>query len=925
MAIYDLGTASLSANGEVNGAGTTWKAPLTLIRIGATIVFKTEPVKIYTISEIISDTQINVYNPNSETVPAGTGYAILAHDGITVQGLAQDVAETLRYYQSRETEVSTAVDIFKDFDQDKFSIDVNQVNTQFGEIVTIGSQVSSDASQVSADKDAAYASSISAQNSANIAESAAESVSGALVGNFYDGVTLQSKNQVIIQFINGYARQFLWSGEFPKVVPAGSTPETSGGIGLGAWVSVGDVSLRTELYEPGGAGLSGYDDSITYQDGTVGSAVKDKNFRKEIIYKLPFQFDGYATALAAIGAGSVIYPQGADYDDDGLLFINYTPNAGGALRVIVVYNQAGEQVTWFYSPNSSGQSVAVTGNSTSRRLYDRRLGDDIVYYYDITSLPLAGTTLSGHTATNIQSAGSHLCVSGNLLFCTMNDVPVGGSSSQTVINVYALDTGSKQGTINVSQMLTGFGTPDISPTYYYKVWKIQGLAYKNGLLHIGIGGSYRPEYDDAKNPVHDIGVVRVNLQGDIVDHSVVKADGLMSVMAANGCTISRTESEGCFIHPDGTVHTLLVGDLANATPSTPNGIVILREFSKTGFDAKEAASGFTPLPNTAFNRLMRAEQGLLQNPVLKTTFTSVTEILDLMAQFNLTEFTWFSTVAPSLTTITGLNYVTGQLYTVRNLNNGSFVIETSGVTTGYQSYSVVGSLGSWTATRSNVIGSEFVLDNAGAAASLTYLASTGKKVGVFRANYSGTSTPLVIGAGGTLTPTAVFIYTNPTVTDEGSGVQSLQVYGTAVLPGTNSAQTLGNSAFKWTQVFADTATINTSDIRNKVDPVELNEAEKQVATVLKGLVRRYKMKNAVQAKGINAARYHIGVIAQEVEKAFADAGLNGFDYGILCYDEWDAVEAEYDEEGNLLRAASPAGNGYAIRYEELLCFIIAAI
>ena len=103
MAIYDLGTASLAANGEVTGVGTTWKAPLTLIRVGATIVFKTEPVQIYTISEIISDTQINVYNPNSETVPAGTGYAILAHDGITVQGLAQDVAETLRYYQSRDS------------------------------------------------------------------------------------------------------------------------------------------------------------------------------------------------------------------------------------------------------------------------------------------------------------------------------------------------------------------------------------------------------------------------------------------------------------------------------------------------------------------------------------------------------------------------------------------------------------------------------------------------------------------------------------------------------------------------------------------------------------------------------------------------------------------------------------------------------
>lgn len=100
MAIYDAGTASLSANGAVTGVGTTWMAPLTLIRVGATIVFKTSPLKIYTISEIISNTRVNVYNPKNETVPAGTGYAILLHDGITVQGLAQDVAETLRFYQS---------------------------------------------------------------------------------------------------------------------------------------------------------------------------------------------------------------------------------------------------------------------------------------------------------------------------------------------------------------------------------------------------------------------------------------------------------------------------------------------------------------------------------------------------------------------------------------------------------------------------------------------------------------------------------------------------------------------------------------------------------------------------------------------------------------------------------------------------------
>ena len=265
MAIYDLGTASLAASGEVTGVGTTWKAPLTLIRVGATIVFKTEPVQIYTISEIISDTHINVYNPNSETVTAGTGYAILAHDGITVQGLAQDVAETLRYYQSRESEVATAVDIFKDFDQDKFSTDVSQVNTQYGEIVTIGAQVSSDAAQVSLDKSEAAQSASSAESSAQLALSASNSVSSALVFSFESGGTVESPNQQVFFNDSGNVSSYVWLGQLPKEVPIGSSPSSTGGVGPDSWhlVSDGVVYFSGLKYK--------YEESINIQDDGISN------------------------------------------------------------------------------------------------------------------------------------------------------------------------------------------------------------------------------------------------------------------------------------------------------------------------------------------------------------------------------------------------------------------------------------------------------------------------------------------------------------------------------------------------------------------------------------------------------------------------------------------------------------------------------
>ena len=141
MAIYDTGTASLAANGSVTGVGTQWTMPLTLIRVGATIIFKTNPLKIYTISEITSDTSLAVYNPKSETVPAGTGYAILAHDGISVQGLAQDVAETLRYYQSKETSIQGLLDFIgqDSFDWPRFEQLANQSVT--GAAESLASQI----------------------------------------------------------------------------------------------------------------------------------------------------------------------------------------------------------------------------------------------------------------------------------------------------------------------------------------------------------------------------------------------------------------------------------------------------------------------------------------------------------------------------------------------------------------------------------------------------------------------------------------------------------------------------------------------------------------------------------------------------------------------------------------------------------------
>lgn len=115
MALYRTGTAAMDAQGVITGTGTKWREPLSLIRTGATIVFLTSPLKLAVISDIVSDTEMKAIQTDGEPVENGN-YVILLNDSLTVDGMAQDVAETLRYYQSKETVIEEALEFFKNFD-----------------------------------------------------------------------------------------------------------------------------------------------------------------------------------------------------------------------------------------------------------------------------------------------------------------------------------------------------------------------------------------------------------------------------------------------------------------------------------------------------------------------------------------------------------------------------------------------------------------------------------------------------------------------------------------------------------------------------------------------------------------------------------------------------------------------------------------
>lgn len=196
------------------------------------------------------------------------------------------------------------------------------------------------------------------------------------------------------------------------------------------------------------------------------------------------------------------------------------------------------------------------------------------------------------------------------------------------------------------------------------------------------------------------------------------------------------------------------------------------------------------------------------------------------------------------------------------------------------------------------------------------------------------------------------IYSSPSITGPFIGHINvgLAMYhnGNSVLPsGTgglrDNAIDLGNGSNRFDDIFATNTTIQTSDRNEKQDIEELSEAEQRVAVVAKGLMRKYRWRDAVAEKGDNA-RTHFGIIAQDLQDAFTAEGLDASDYAMFCSDTWwekeisvDAVEA--DEENGIeaqdaytyRKIAEEATEGYTektrlgVRYNELLAFIISAL
>lgn len=179
------------------------------------------------------------------------------------------------------------------------------------------------------------------------------------VDSFQQGAQLPNneitqRNQILRDETTG--EYYRWDGDLPKVVTAGSTPESTGGIGKGVWIDIGGANLRTDLKA---------DNGFTFVGGLTENYLR--------------VFDNVAEMVAETSL-----PLGATVKTRGY----YTINDGGEAEYTVT-NAAANGITDIALSNGLTASMLTYGDVDIRTVgavRDTDIGSILVSMQDISRI-----------------------------------------------------------------------------------------------------------------------------------------------------------------------------------------------------------------------------------------------------------------------------------------------------------------------------------------------------------------------------------------------------------------------------------------------------------------------------------------------------------------------------------------------------------
>lgn len=191
------------------------------------------------------------------------------------------------------------------------------------------------------------------------------------VGTFEAGYTLTNMRQTL----EYSGVEYSWSGSFPKVVSAGATPASSGGIGAGAWTDKTDLMLRYDLASSGKDSLIGHANGSSTEPRTVKDKIDQFSSTEDYGYtKNEF---GYNPLI-----DSTIFDDAADRDEDFLL-----PRHLGIAKDLYGIRRSACVASIRANNDDAGFNPQIVGVSTTQELANYGSSDNVALFSDITSKP----------------------------------------------------------------------------------------------------------------------------------------------------------------------------------------------------------------------------------------------------------------------------------------------------------------------------------------------------------------------------------------------------------------------------------------------------------------------------------------------------------------------------------------------------------
>lgn len=191
---------------------------------------------------------------------------------------------------------------------------------------------------------------------------------------------------------------YMWKGAYPKVIPAASTPASTGGVSASGWMPLGDITLRSQLATAGNPGLVD-DTNIPVLQPYTGAVLRTqhaKNIDSLNIMDFGAVGDGVADDTAAFNAALTACKAAGKALNIGSNRIKCATAVTMAGRVFLLGSGQGELIGQFtYSdtfPISADTTTPPTETSPFFSAYGVNFRNDSTTNYALTIVAQGGSS-----------------------------------------------------------------------------------------------------------------------------------------------------------------------------------------------------------------------------------------------------------------------------------------------------------------------------------------------------------------------------------------------------------------------------------------------------------------------------------------------------------------------------------------------------